>query len=302
MNGRILIIDDDPIAMGMVDGALTAGGFEVVRAYGAEDALRKVKLRKPDLVLTDLEMPKIDGAQLITMIKEDPAAKGTPILAVTAHTWDSFGDAARRAGCDGYVGKPFSPQVLIERVAKHIARSRDTRGLTFRKSVDLEESRPVAPAPVCAPPANSEAPAPVPGTVDTAASFDSAAFLGYVDNNFEHAQQAIETLQATLPGHLESVRRAVTVRDGALLRTAAHTVKGGVAFLAAPSAVAAALRLELIGPSGDFTEAGTAFFDLERTLTRLVELLNAFMREYGMTSPVPDAVEAHTERKPPNGN
>ncbi|MEO8603993.1 MAG: response regulator, partial [bacterium] len=121
MNTRVLVVDDDPVALGMLEAALKLGGFDIVRAYGAEDALRKVKLRKPDIVLTDLEMPKINGVALISMIREDPEIQRTPVIAVTAHTWDTIGQAAAQVGCDALIAKPFSPQKLIEKVRECLA-------------------------------------------------------------------------------------------------------------------------------------------------------------------------------------
>jgi two-component system cell cycle response regulator DivK len=275
MKGRILIVDDDPVALGMLEEALKVGGFEVLRAYDAEDALRKVKLQKPDLVLTDLEMPKVNGVALIAMIREDPEIQRVPIIAVTSYIWDSIGQAAGDVGCDGYITKPFLPRELIQKVGEYLARRHDAPALPLRRHLVLQESKPVAaPPPV-------RGPAAVAGPEDTRTVFDRAAFLEYMDGNLDLAQRAIGVLPAALPDRLESIRKAVVSQDSEALREAAHILKGTVAFFAAPTVVAAALRLEMMGLSGDLTGAGTVYFDLERALARLVQALNEFVCEVG---------------------
>jgi CheY-like chemotaxis protein len=92
----------------------------VVPAYGGEDAIRKVKAQKPDLVLTDLAMPKVSGVQVIETIKKDPETQHIPVVAVTAHVWDVLAQSAGQVGCDGYVSKPFTTKQLVQEVQKHL--------------------------------------------------------------------------------------------------------------------------------------------------------------------------------------
>jgi two-component system cell cycle response regulator DivK len=99
---------------------LEEAGYEVVRAFGAKDALRRIKMKAPDLILTDLAMPQVSGAQLIRVIKADPELRHIPCVAVTAHTYEGVGQLARQAGCDGFVSKPFRPARLLEEVVKHL--------------------------------------------------------------------------------------------------------------------------------------------------------------------------------------
>jgi CheY-like chemotaxis protein len=120
MNEKILVVEDDPDIMRIVMHALQAAGFRVVPAYGGEDAIRKVKAQKPDLVLTDLAMPKVSGVQVIETIKKDPETQHIPVVAVTAHVWDVLAQSAGQVGCDGYVSKPFSTKQLVQEVQKHL--------------------------------------------------------------------------------------------------------------------------------------------------------------------------------------
>lgn len=120
MNATILIVEDDIDIMRILTYALSGAGFRVVTAYGGEDAIRKVKAHMPDLVLTDLSMPKVSGVEVIEAIKSDPATQHIPVIAVTAHVWDSIAQAAGQVGCDGYISKPFTTKQIIQEVYRHL--------------------------------------------------------------------------------------------------------------------------------------------------------------------------------------
>src|SRR5574341_553478 len=106
MNATILVIEDDPDVMRIIRHALSNAGYRVISAYGGEDAIRKVQELKPDLVLTDLAMPKISGVQVVQAIKQEPETQHIPVIAVTAHVWDGLAQSAGQVGCDGYIAKP----------------------------------------------------------------------------------------------------------------------------------------------------------------------------------------------------
>ena len=120
MNAKILIVEDDPDIMRILHHTLSTEGFQVVQAYGGEDAIRKVALHKPDLVLTDLSMPKISGVEVIQTIKTDPDTQHIPVVAVTAHVWDGIAQSAGQVGCDGYISKPFTAKQVVQEVYRHL--------------------------------------------------------------------------------------------------------------------------------------------------------------------------------------
>ncbi len=120
MKQKILIVEDDPDIMRILSQTLSSAGFHVVPAYGGEDAINKVRVQMPDLVLTDLAMPKVSGVQVIEKIKEDPTTRQIPVLAVTAYVWDPLAQSAGRAGCDGYLAKPFTAKQLLQEVYKFL--------------------------------------------------------------------------------------------------------------------------------------------------------------------------------------
>ncbi len=120
MAAKILVVEDDPDIMRLLLHALRAAGFEVVMAYGGEDAIKKVKTHRPDLVLTDLAMPEVGGVAVIEEIKANPETRGIPVIAVTAYVWDRLAQSAGLAGCNGYLAKPFTVKQLLDEVRKYL--------------------------------------------------------------------------------------------------------------------------------------------------------------------------------------
>ena len=120
MSAKILVVEDEPDIMRIITHALTAAGYKVIPAYGGEDAIRKVKAQRPDLVLTDLAMPKVSGVEVIQALKKDPETQHIPILAVTAHVWDGIAQSAGQVGVDGFISKPFNMKQLLAEVQKHL--------------------------------------------------------------------------------------------------------------------------------------------------------------------------------------
>ena len=118
---KILIVEDEPDHMHILANALTTAGYEVAAAYGAEPAFRKAHTQRPDLILTDLAMPQVSGVQSIAALKDDPATRDIPVLAVTAFVWDNLAEAAGEVGCAGFISKPFKREDLLREVAKHLA-------------------------------------------------------------------------------------------------------------------------------------------------------------------------------------
>lgn len=117
---RILVIEDDHDLMRLMVRILQGAGYAVVEAYGGEDALRKVRMQAPDLVVTDLAMPLMSGVEVIERIKRSTDSAAIPCIAVTAYMWDQIASAASQAGCDGFVPKPFNGPKLLAEVTKFV--------------------------------------------------------------------------------------------------------------------------------------------------------------------------------------
>jgi two-component system chemotaxis response regulator CheY len=116
----ILAVDDSTSMRKMVAFTLTGAGFHVVEAVDGEDALDKAQHHTIDLVLTDQNMPRLDGLGLTRKLRENPKFKSTPILILTTESSDQMKMAGRAAGATGWLVKPFDPARLIEVIQKVI--------------------------------------------------------------------------------------------------------------------------------------------------------------------------------------
>ena len=116
----ILVIEDDHDLMRLICHTLTKAGFAILQAEGGEAGLSKAKQQKPDLVLTDLAMPKMSGVEVIHQLKNDPDTQDIPCVAVTAFSWDNIAQSASQVGCDSFVAKPFNADRLLKEVAKYV--------------------------------------------------------------------------------------------------------------------------------------------------------------------------------------
>ena len=114
----ILAVDDSASMRQMVTFTLKNAGFDVTEAVDGQDALDKASVRDFDLVLTDQNMPRLDGIGLTKRLREQPKFKSTPILILTTESSDQMKQAGRAAGATGWLVKPFDPAKLIEVIGK----------------------------------------------------------------------------------------------------------------------------------------------------------------------------------------
>jgi two-component system chemotaxis response regulator CheY len=113
-----LIVDDSISMRQMVGFTLREGGFEVLEAEHGQDALDKLKGSSVDLVITDLNMPVMDGITLIQNLRKQPAMKTKPILMLTTEGLPEKKAQGKAAGATGWIIKPFDPEKLLQTVAK----------------------------------------------------------------------------------------------------------------------------------------------------------------------------------------
>ena len=116
----ILAVDDSPSMRKMVSFTLTGAGHQVVEAVDGIDAYEKAQAQSFDLVLTDQNMPRLDGLGLTRKLRDHPQFKTTPILMLTTESSDLMKQAGRAAGATGWLVKPFDPHKLLEVVKKVI--------------------------------------------------------------------------------------------------------------------------------------------------------------------------------------
>lgn len=118
MTTRILTVDDSRTMRDMVTFTLRGAGYEVLEAVDGSNALAVLAQGKVDCIITDLNMPVMDGLQLIARVRADPRHKTTPILMLTTEADGAKKAAGREAGATGWLVKPFDPEKLIQTVRK----------------------------------------------------------------------------------------------------------------------------------------------------------------------------------------
>jgi len=114
-SGTVLVVDDEPTIVEIVSRYLERAGFETLRAGDGPEALRQAELRRPDLVVLDLMLPKLDGIEVMRRLHERPG-KRVAVILLTARGEESDRLVGLRHGADDYVVKPFSPAELVARV------------------------------------------------------------------------------------------------------------------------------------------------------------------------------------------
>ena len=145
MAAKILVVDDEPSIVKLVEAALSSRGYEIFKAYDGQEAIVEAKLHKPDLILLDVMMPHMDGKEARKRLLADPATKDIPVVHLTAV--GDF-DQQREALADGatdYIVKPFSPSELAGIVAdlldpkkrEAMKKERTTKAAQLRKITDI---------------------------------------------------------------------------------------------------------------------------------------------------------------------
>ena len=121
MTQRILVIEDQEDNRIILRDLLTSAGFEIIEAVNGQEGVDMAEAEKPDLILMDIQLPVIDGYEATRRIKGNPSLASIPIIAVTSYALGGDEAKAMAAGCDGYITKPFSPRLLLEKVREFLA-------------------------------------------------------------------------------------------------------------------------------------------------------------------------------------
>lgn len=127
MAKKILIADDEPHIRILIEQCieeLEDDGVELLTAADGEEAISVISAERPDLVLLDVMMPRMDGFQVCERIRQDPEIAGVHVILLTAKGQEYDRERGRRAGADEYLTKPFNPDELLER-AREIVGARD---------------------------------------------------------------------------------------------------------------------------------------------------------------------------------
>jgi two-component system, chemotaxis family, chemotaxis protein CheY len=114
----ILIVDDSASMRQMVAFTLKGAGYDVVEAVDGADGLSKAKGKAFNIVVTDVNMPNMDGITLIKELRALPGYKFTPLLLLTTESADDKKQAGKAAGATGWMVKPFNPEQLLATIKK----------------------------------------------------------------------------------------------------------------------------------------------------------------------------------------
>jgi chemosensory pili system protein ChpA (sensor histidine kinase/response regulator) len=113
MSKKVLMVDDQPFILTMGQEILERHGFTVVTAKNGEEAINLAKTLLPDVILLDIEMPKMNGFEACRLIRQEEKTKNIPIIMLTSKTEAAYMEKGFQAGANLYIGKPFSEEKLM---------------------------------------------------------------------------------------------------------------------------------------------------------------------------------------------
>ena len=243
---RVLVVEDNPFNQRVAVMKLERKGHTVSVAACGSDALAALDTEWFDVMLSDIQMPDMDGFELAAHVRKREAGAGRrlPVIAMTAHAMKGDRERCLEAGMDGYVAKPIQDAALWAEIDRLVP-------------ADAGEVAPTAPAEV------------------VGETLDADAVLTRMGGDREAIRQLIEVFRQDCSPLLADIAEAVRTGDAKMLKVAAHTLKGMVAFFAAERATAAALALEQLGEAGDLTGAAAAMDVLTREVVELEPALRS---------------------------
>ena len=113
MAKKILIVDDERHIVRLVEVNLERAGYDVISAYDGIEALEKVESEKPEMIILDVMMPRMDGFEVLKKLRSDAATKEIPVIMLTAKAQDADIFKGWSSGVDSYLTKPFNPRELL---------------------------------------------------------------------------------------------------------------------------------------------------------------------------------------------
>jgi len=112
----VLLVEDDPVILRLLEVNFELEGFSVLLAHDGAEGIELARSGAPDLIISDIMMPKVSGLELVAALKTDDATSAIPIILLSAKAQSSDVKAGMEAGADDYVTKPFEPLDLVDRV------------------------------------------------------------------------------------------------------------------------------------------------------------------------------------------
>jgi two-component system chemotaxis response regulator CheY len=118
MTKRVLTVDDSKTMLQMLQFALKQGGYEIIQGENGQEGLDLLETNTVDVIITDINMPVMDGITFIKELRKKPKNKATPVLILTTESSQSKKEEGRSAGATGWIVKPFDPGKLLDVIRK----------------------------------------------------------------------------------------------------------------------------------------------------------------------------------------
>ena len=249
---RILVVEDTPFNQKFIQRLLNRWGHQAMIVENGIKAVEAVTKQSFDIILMDVQMPKMDGFEATAEIRKLEARTGShiPIIAMTAHAMKGDRERCLTAGMDNYISKPISSDALQNMIA---------------------ELLPVA----------TPAPQPIPrqASKETVTVIDKNALLNAFDNDPGFFREALDMFLSDYPKMLSNIEAAVKANDAKELRMTAHAMKGMVGNFQAKTTARAAQALEEMGRTQNFNGVKKAFEKLTGEMESLKQALIAIAKE-----------------------
>ena len=120
MSKTILIVEDNELNMKLFNDLLQAHGYLTMQTKDGREVMGLVRERRPDLILMDIQLPEVSGLDITRMLKDDPALRDIPVIAVTAFAMKGDEEKIREGGCEGYIAKPISVASFLQTINKFL--------------------------------------------------------------------------------------------------------------------------------------------------------------------------------------
>ena len=133
MKDKILIVEDNPQNMRLIEMTLRGKGYNLFKAIDGEQALDMAFRERPDLIIMDIQLPKLDGLEVTRKLRQSPEFSHIPIIAITAYAMKGDEQKAIEAGCDAYLSKPINTRQLPGMIAQMLTQDKK---ITFNTNGD----------------------------------------------------------------------------------------------------------------------------------------------------------------------
>ena len=121
MNQTILIVEDNELNMKLFDDLLSSQGYRTLKSGDAMAAIETARRERPDLILMDIQLPRISGLEAAKWLKEHENLRHIPVVAVTAYAMKGDEERIRDGGCEAYISKPIAIAEFLQTVRRHLS-------------------------------------------------------------------------------------------------------------------------------------------------------------------------------------